>query len=132
MPKKSSKTLRYFLSEAHFYDKDYSILIVTLIGPVVEINASIFLECLNQISKASSKWVVVNFRDVPSHLDPSFLYLFSYLRETVRRKGAELKLSGLHPHLKKMLQENELVHPAEIENNLAEAIESLPSTRIKI
>lgn len=123
---KIQSPLRYFLSETHYFERDYSILVVTLVGPISEENIPIFLQCADQISKSTAKWVIVNFRDVPSILDKTLVPSLQKLLNLIRTRPAGLRLSGIHPQLRKVLEEQNIALEGEIASNFAEALDSLP------
>lgn len=117
----------YFLSETHYFQQDYSVLIVTLVGPLTRKSEATFLQCLEEISKSTAKWVVLNFRDVPGDLDSSFLPLMGQFKEISQQKAMNFKLSGVHPHLRGVLKEHQLADPDQLVDNLADVISILPN-----
>ena len=104
-------------------------LVVSIVGPLTKENQPIFKECNEEILKLSSKWIILNFRDVSPLVDLSYIELLDQLQKKIREKPAFLRLSGVHPELRKVLQEKQIVRPEELVNNLSEALSSLPPTK---
>lgn len=123
---KAQSKMVYFLSETHFFSKDQSLLVVNIVGPLTKKNMFIFRQCQEQIYRSRTKWVVLNFRDVPPEFDVEFLPLFDELRVILMEKAAQVRFSGLHPQLKQTLTEQKLVQQADLTNNLAEALQTFP------
>lgn len=121
-----SSRLKYFLSETHYFERDYSVLIVTLVGALTRENHGAFAHCLEEVQKSSAKWTIVNFRDVSGDADDVTYQCFSELSKFVRGKGVGVRLSGIHLKLRKELFDRNLFEATEVVNNLAEALESLP------
>ncbi len=118
--------LVYFFAETHYFSKDHSVLVVNIVGPLVKDNITTFEECGEEIFKSKSKWIILNFRDVSPDVDLAFLPLLGQLQKKIRGKPAHLRLSGLHPDIRKVLQDQNLVFPDELVNNLSDALKSLP------
>ena len=129
MPPQSSR-LVFFTSESHFFLESYSVLSLTLVGSLTRENRLAFLECANQILQSDAKWIILNFRDVDEHFDPEYVQLLGDLVLSIRKKGSAARMSGLHPGIRRQLLERELVAPDELTNNLAEALESIPSATL--
>lgn len=123
---KSSTDFFYFLSETHYFQKDYSVLGVTFVGTLTLTHRDAFQNCTEQVSKSLAKFVIFNFRDVTIQLDPNFLPLIQKLLITAREKPAFIRLSGVHPDLRKVFHEHKFVQEDELVNNLADALNSLP------
>jgi anti-anti-sigma regulatory factor len=124
---KKHQPLKYFLAETHENGRDYSSLLVTLIGALNADNESIYRKCLEDISRSASKWVIINFRDVPDKSDPTFLVsCLQKLKDLMTLKKSHFILSGVHPHLRKILEAEQIASGQEICNNLSEAIQALP------
>ena len=121
-----SEILFYFISETHYFEKDYSVLGVTFVGPLIMKNAGTFQDCLKQIYQSTAKCVVLNFRDVPSEIAPEFLPLIHKLFATFREKPTFFRVSGVHPDLRKVFLEKGFLQPEELVNNLSDALNSLP------
>src|SRR4051794_5613427 len=103
-----SNHLKYFLSETHYFERDYSILVVTLVGSLTEKNVPIFNQCIEQVSKSSAKWVIINFRDVPSGSDDTLIPSLRHMIDTVHKIPAGLRISGIHPQIRVKLESAEL------------------------
>ncbi len=123
---KSKSNLTYLCHETHYFQKDHSILSITLFGTLQIKNSRIFEHCCEQILKSASKWVILNFRDVTPKIDPEFIPLVHQLFHSIRIRPARILLSGVHPQLKQVFQEKNLAHPEEFTNNLADALNKLP------
>lgn len=122
---KNHQRLIYFLAETHF-SEDHSVLVVSIVGPLVKENVATFRACFDEILKCTSKWVVLNFRDVTPTIDPTIMDVLNQLQSSIRQKPGLLRLSGLHPELRVVLSEKKIILPEEVQNNLAEALESFP------
>lgn len=114
------------MSETHYFERDHSILGVTFVGPLIISNQSRFLECAEQIYQSTSQCIILNFRDVPADVDPEFLPMIQNLLMKIREKSALLRISGVHPDLRKTLQDLGYIQVDELVNNLADALSSLP------
>ncbi len=122
-----NSNLVYFFSETHYFAKDFSILNVTLVGPLISKNLGIFETCVQEIIKLSSKCIIFNFRDVPPELDPNFLPIIESLMGHVRERPVQIRFSGLHPDIRRNFLEKKLVQEEEMTNNLADALNSIPT-----
>jgi len=122
---KTVSGLVYFLAETHYPSKG-AVLVVTIVGPLVKGNVSIFQDCVEAILKTSAKWAVINFRDVSPQIDSAYIPILDSLLNSIRDKPAHVRLSGLHPNLKETLKSAKVLLSEELSNNLAEALQSLP------
>ncbi|OFZ21757.1 MAG: hypothetical protein A2X94_15835 [Bdellovibrionales bacterium GWB1_55_8] len=111
--------LTYLLAEKK------SILVVSFIGPLVRTNAHVLEKCIKEISKREATWVIVNFRDVPANLDRTVYPALARLQQVIRSKPAELKMTALHPELRKQLDQQGLLRPKEVVDNLAIALQAV-------
>ncbi len=59
-------------------------------------------------------------------MDKILVPAFARLQKTIREKGAILRLSSIHPALRKFLNAQRLLREKELTNNLAEALQNLP------
>lgn len=121
-----SSSLKYFLSETHYFERDYSVLIVTLVGSLTKDSQNAFTHCLEQVQKSSARWAIVNFRDVSGDADEATYSCFTELSKLIRGRGVGVRLSGIHLKLRKELFDRNLFEATEVVNNLHEALESLP------
>lgn len=136
--KNTSSRLHYYMAESHSSAHDFPILMVTLIGEISQSNSSDHIQCLEEISKSTAKWVIVNFRDVFSRAnlpnqDPSlfvcddaFAQFIDQLRKKIHSRNGHLRLSGIPLTVRQFLEERQLILQNELANNLKEALASLP------
>jgi anti-anti-sigma regulatory factor len=122
--KRKKATLVYFMSETHFFSKDYSILVVNLVGTINLDTASVLHDCQEQILKSTSKWVILNFRDVSPESDSNTYQILRQLRQAVHNRPVVLRIAGIHPDLKNSLIKNDILKEEELFNNLADALQS--------
>jgi anti-anti-sigma regulatory factor len=111
---------------SYFFSEKGPILVINLIGPIAKHNSRDIEQCLNKCKKIQADWVIVNFRDVPTFVDKSFLVpTLARFQKTIRDAKANLLLSGLHPEFKMLLKESGCLREEELRNNLTEALQSL-------
>lgn len=122
-----SHRLVFFTSESHFFLQSFSVFSLTLIGSLKRENEQIFKDCVRQILASDAKWIILNFRDVDGSFDAPYVSWLGDLLSEIRKKSAAAKISGLHPELRKALVDRKLVNSDELTNNLAEALDSIPS-----
>ncbi|MCM2324199.1 MAG: STAS domain-containing protein [Oligoflexia bacterium] len=120
MPQK----LTYFLSEKG------AVLIVTFVGPLVRANALTLEECIQDVAKSPATIVILSFRDVPEVMDPSLTGTLARLQNTVRQRGALLRMSGIHPSLRIFMAEAGLLLMEEVCDNLSQALQVQAQTVI--
>ena len=65
MAKQSYSRLMYFVSETHDFQKQQSVVVVNLVGPLVRENEAILQECIDGLGRSQARWLIFNFRDVP-------------------------------------------------------------------
>ena len=124
---KAGSELIYFISETHYFSKDYSILNITLVGSLKKRNIDTFRSCVEQVSQSGAKCVIFNFRDVvpeTTDLEDEVFALVKQLFMTIRERPALLRVSGVHPNLRPVFLAKSLVSAEEIVNNLADALQS--------
>lgn len=124
MLQQKESTLTYFLAEKN------RILVISLIGPLAKVNTPTLENCIREVKERSPQWVILNFRDVPPEVDKTVVPQIARLQKLVREKPAILRLSSIHPELKKFLEYEGLVRSDEVCNNLAEALKSLPLEKV--
>jgi anti-anti-sigma regulatory factor len=124
-----AQNLVYFLAETHSSSQKHSVLVATLIGSLVKRNAAIFRECMEEVIRSKSVFVVMNFRDVPGEIDPGFLHLLSDLRQSFQSGGITLKFSGVHPKLRGAFVEAGIARAGDFSDNLAGALEAVAVIR---
>jgi anti-anti-sigma regulatory factor len=113
---KMDSDLNYFFAEKN------NCLVISLVGSLSVDQQSILEECAKEMEASSAKWIIINFRDVSCHAHKQTLECLRQLQNRVRMKPATLKLSSIHPELKKMLLALEIVRAEELTNNLMEAL----------
>ncbi|MEK6705754.1 MAG: STAS domain-containing protein [Bdellovibrionota bacterium] len=117
--------LEFFLAEKG------PILIVNLVGPLLKRNADYAEECIQAVSASSAKWVIMNFRDVPPVFDEEICAsIYSSLKKAVWKKAGSIRLSAVHPELRKVLIKRGLLSEDEVANNLTEALQKLALTSV--
>ncbi|MCM2278188.1 MAG: STAS domain-containing protein [Oligoflexia bacterium] len=121
MPQK----LTFFLSEKG------SILIVTLIGPLVKDNALAFEECLQEVARSGASVIIMNFRDVSETMDPSFGPAIARLKKAVYERKARLRMSGIHPALRIQMAQAGVLRLEEICDNLSQALQVATAEEIE-
>jgi anti-anti-sigma regulatory factor len=131
LKRRPKKTLAYFISETHFYSKDYSLLVVNLVGSIAQETLPVLQECQEHIKNSASKFVILNFRDISQESDASILSLFDALQKAIRQRPVMLKFSGLHPQLRKILIAEKILAEEDLFNNLAEALQSATALPVK-
>ena len=115
----SSSPLRFFITEQK------SILVVTYIGNLMKESLGVLEESFHQIIERDAKVVILNFRDVGSDVDRTLFALLTRMQKSIRDKSAILRLTSMHPELRKTLEERGIVRSEEQVENLAHALTSL-------
>lgn len=110
--------LTYLIAEKKF------VLVISFVGPLVRSNLSVFEECMREVEKRGASFIILNFRDVPSSVDRTVFPAVARLQKLIRLKPAALRMTALHPELRKVLDEQGLLRAAEVANNLGEALQS--------
>ena len=117
--------LEFFLAEKG------PVLIVNLVGPLLKCNADCADECIQAVTASSARWVIMNFRDVPPEFDEEVcVSIYSSLKKAVWEKAGCMKLSAVHPELRKALMKRGLLSDDEVANNLTEALQKLALTSV--
>lgn len=119
MPNQDHIPLKYFLSEKN------AILIVSFAGAMDRASGAVMEQCLKEIEERSAQFLILNFHDVPS-VDRSFVAPLARLKKHARDHGMMLKICYLVPSQRTWLEAQGVLEPAQVANNLAEALQSLP------
>ena len=126
MAKKSFSRLMYFISETHDFQKQQSVIVVNLVGPLVRENESILQECIDSLGRSQARWLIFNFRDVPfESLSPGIANAFYEWQLEARKRGMGLRFSGLHPQLRDRFMNLGICSSDELVDNLAIALQTL-------
>ncbi len=108
---------------SYFLSKKQSILIVSLIGPLIRENAHVLEECIREVEATPAEWVILNFRDVPAPMDKALFPALARLYKMLSSKReSHLRISSLHPDLRIPLLESGIFHADDLSNNLSEAL----------
>ena len=119
----TSSNLQYFIAEKN------AVLIVSWIGEFTHQTSSIIDKCREEIAKSGAKWVIFNLRDLKPDMDKITVPVFARLQKNIREKPAVLRLTSLHPNLRSFLQEQGVLRPDEVANNLAEVLQGIALTK---
>ncbi|OFZ55602.1 MAG: hypothetical protein A2428_12135 [Bdellovibrionales bacterium RIFOXYC1_FULL_54_43] len=114
-----SEKLTYFIAEKN------NIVVISLIGPLLRGNAHVLEACMDEISRRHVRFVIVNFRDVPNTMDRTVIPALARLQRLIRSKPAVLRMSSIHPELRRTLETQGILRPEELANNLSDALKSL-------
>src|SRR5579885_1175781 len=115
----SGSELQYFLSSKN------GIAVISFTGMLSREGESVLAQCLTEITAARPKSVVIVLRDLSPLIEAKALPVLARLQKAIRDLPSELRLCGLHPKLKAILEERGLLRSAEVANNLLEALQSL-------
>src|SRR5438874_94983 len=86
-----------------------SVVIVTFVGPLSRESVKTLEACSADVLKLKPRWVILNFRDVPSNMDKAVGPPFALFQKKIRENGAGLRVSAMHPDLKNLLDHNGLI-----------------------
>ena len=106
------------------FSEKAGLLVVSFIGSIVRENRAEFEEAFKRLSGFKPKWTVLHFREVPPNVDKGMLPELTRFEKVVRDFPSTLRISSLHPELRKYLLSQGVVRTDELVNNLQEAIES--------
>ena len=115
----------YFISEKDLSSQNGILLVIALMGPISRSNAPIFEKFLDELSQKQAHWVIINLRDVEKDVERPMFPVFARLQKLIRDKPAELKLCGVHPELRVVLEQAGILRATEVVNNLAMALQTL-------
>jgi anti-anti-sigma regulatory factor len=115
----SPSALQYFIAEKN------AVLIVSWVGEFAHGTAEVIDKCRDEVVKSGAKWVIFNLRDLKPSMDRITVPVFARLQKGIREKPAVLRLTSMHPDLRGFLQEQGVLRPEELSNNLAEALQGI-------
>ena|SRR5579885_271496 len=109
------KNLRFFISEKN------SIVVLSLAGLLYKDSIPVLSDAQSEVVSKSPKWVLLLLNDL-SGIDPSALSALTRLQKAIRDIPAKLRICGLNPKLKSLLEEKGLLRRDELVENLNDAI----------
>ena len=113
----------YFVSEKNGF------LVASLIGSLSGSAVPKLQELHSQIAgSCDSKKVILNLRDL-TLLSKDSIPAFAMLQKTVREKEMTLKICGLKPGVRDLLEKTGILRVHEVSDNLQIAIQSLTTER---
>ena len=107
------------------FSEKSGLLIISFVGPVVCGNRGELEAAFKRLSEFKAKWTVLHLREVPPNIDKGMIPELTRFQKAVRDLPSELRVSSLHPELRKFLLAQGIVRTDELVNNLQAAIESL-------
>ena len=113
---------------SYFLAGKASILIVTLSGSFIRESIPIMERCHKEVMVSAAKWTILNLLDVSPDMEKVAVPVFARLQKAVRAKPSTLRLSSVHPELRKFLEAQGLLRVEELANSLTEALKSLDRT----
>ena len=96
-----------------------------LCGTLTHENLGALEKLQSDIAGREFEWVVLHFKGVPERADLTVLPHLARIQKAIRDKGAQVRLSSLHPNLRKHLHERGVLRPDECVDDLAQTLQWL-------
>lgn len=112
----------YELSELQLSQNLGSLLVVSLAGALTKSNVSVFEKLIGELQEKDAKRVVLDLKGVPPVMERNVVPLFAMLQKVIRDKGAQLRLSSIHPDLKKSLESAGILRVLEVSDTVQHAV----------
>lgn len=109
--------LQYFLSEKNDY------LVVSFVGAMNKLTAPDIEKCLEEVLPKNARKFVLNFHDV-IQVEPGAIAPLVRFQKAMRDKPGEVRVCFLKPTFQRYLIDSGAIRPAEIAQNLLEALQS--------
>jgi anti-anti-sigma factor len=114
-----STDLQFFVSEKN------SVLVVSIAGRLHKKSEAVLEECKAEIVNRRPRFVILYLRELADRVDINALPALVRLQKAVRDLPAELKICGVHPEFKKLLEQKGLLRLGELARNLEEALKAI-------
>lgn len=102
-----------------------AVVIVVLAGALTHDNLGALEKLRSEISDRDFSWVVLHFKGVPDRADQTVLPHLARIQKAIRDKGGQVRLSSLHPNLRKLLQDRGVLRNDECVEDLAQTLQLL-------
>jgi hypothetical protein len=112
-------TLRYFITEKS------SILVISLVGPLVRTNVPVLEQCLAEISTRDFQLAVLLFQDCGNTVERPVFPALTRLQKVLRDRPAKIRVGGLVDDLYHLLLNHGVIRQNEATATLQEALSSL-------
>ena len=99
--------------------------VVTFMGLLTREAEAVLEQCLKEILGRPATWVILNFREVPPEIDRKLFRVLVQLQKVIREAPKMLRITGVHPQLFALLEEQAILRRDEVFRNVAEALKSL-------
>ena len=111
--------LQFFVAEKN------SIVVVSISGTLSRSGEAVLDKCREEVVNRHPKHVILYFKDLGNRADLSAFPALARLQKAIRDLPASLRLCGLHPELRKFLEQKGLLRLSELSPGLPEALKAL-------